>query len=60
MPEEISQIAKERKEAKGKRERERCTQLNTKSQRIARRDKKTFLSVKNNVKKWRKKIEWER
>ena len=31
---------------KSKRERERCTQLNSEFQRIARRDKKTFLSDK--------------
>ena len=34
--------------------------MNTESQRIARRDKKTFLSVKNNANKWRKTVEWER
>ena len=33
-----------RREAKGKRERERYTQLNEKLQRIAGRDKKAFLS----------------
>ena len=38
------QIAEKRREAKGKRERERCTQLNAGFQRIARRDKKAFLS----------------
>ena len=60
MSEECLQIAEERKEAKSKGERERYSQLNTESQRIARRDKKTFLSIKNNVKKWRKIVEWER
>ena len=38
------QIAEERKEAKSKGERERYSQLNTESQRIARRDKKAFLN----------------
>ena len=32
------------KKVKGKGERERCTQLNAEFQRIARRDKKAFLS----------------
>ena len=40
--EETLQIAEKRREAKGKEEKERYTHLNT--QRIARRDKKTFLS----------------
>ena len=38
------EIAKKRREAKGKREKERYTQLNAEIQRIARRDKKAFLS----------------
>ena len=42
--EEALQIAVERKEVKGKGERERYTQLNAEFQRIARRDKKDFLS----------------
>ena len=33
-----------RREAKGKGEKERCTQLNAEFQRITRRDKKAFLS----------------
>ena len=37
------QIAEKRREVKGKGERERHTQLNAEFQRIARRDKKTFL-----------------
>ena len=37
-------IAEERREAKGKGERERHTQLNAKFQRIARRDKKAFFN----------------
>ena len=43
--EEPLQIAEERREAKGKGERERYTQLNAEFPRIARRDK-TFLSEK--------------
>ena len=42
--EEALQIAVKRREAKGKRAKERCTYLNAEFQRIARRDKKTFLS----------------
>ena len=38
------QIAEKRREAKGKGERERYTHLNAEFQRIARRDKKAFLS----------------
>ena len=38
------QIAEKRREAKGKGEKERHTYLNAKFQRIARRDKKAFLS----------------
>ena len=43
MSEEALQIAVKRK-AKGKGERKRYTRLNAESQRIARRDKKAFLS----------------
>ena len=43
MSEEALQIAEKRREAKGKGEKERCTYLNAKFQRIARRDKKAFL-----------------
>ena len=43
MPEEALQIAEKRREAKGKGERERYTQLNAQLQRTARRDKKAFL-----------------
>ena len=42
--EEALQIAEKRREVKGKGERERYIQLNAEFQRIARRDKKTFLS----------------
>ena len=44
LSEEALQIAKKRKEAKGTGEKERYTQLNAEFQRIARRDKKGFLS----------------
>ena len=48
LSEEALQIVEERKEAKGKEERERYTQLNTEFQRIARRDEKDFLSEQCN------------
>ena len=41
---EALQIAEKRREAKGKGERERLTQLNAEFQRISRTDKKAFLS----------------
>ena len=44
LSEEASQIAEKRREAKGKGEKKRCTHLNAEFQRIARRDKKDFLS----------------
>ena len=44
MPEEALQRAEKRKEVKGKGEKERYTHLNAEFQRIARRDKKAFLS----------------
>ena len=44
LSEEALQIAEERREAKGKGEREIYTQLNAEFQRIARKDKKVFLS----------------
>ena len=44
MSEEALQIAEKRREAKGKGEKERFTHLNPEFQRIARRDKKGFLS----------------
>ena len=44
MSEEALQIAEKRREVKGKGEKERYTQLNAEFQRIARRDKKAFLS----------------
>ena len=45
MSEEALQIAEKRREAKGKGEKKRYIHLNAKFQRIARRDKKAFLSV---------------
>ena len=44
MSEEALQIADKRKKTKDKGEKERYTHLNAEFQRIARRDKKTFLS----------------
>ena len=44
LSEEGLQIAEKKREAKGKGEKERYTHLNAEFQRIARRDKKEFLS----------------
>ena len=44
MSEEALQIAEKRRETKGKGEKERFTHLNAEFQRIARRNKKAFLS----------------
>ena len=44
MSEEALQIAEKRREGKGKGERERYSQLNAEFQRMARTDKKAFLS----------------
>ena len=44
LSEETLQIAEKTREVKGKGEKERYTHLNAKFQRIARRDKKAFLS----------------
>ena len=41
---EALQIAEKRRDAKGKEEKERYTHLNAEFQRIARKDKKAFLS----------------
>ena len=46
LSEEVLQIADERREVKGKGERERYTQLNAEFQRIKRKDKKAFLNEK--------------
>ena len=52
------QIAVKRREAKSKGEKERYKHLNVEFQRIARRDKKDFLS--DQCKESRKRTEWER
>ena len=44
LSEEALQISEKRREAKGKGEKERYTHLNVELQRIARKDKKAFLS----------------
>jgi len=44
LSEEALQLAVKRREAKGKGEKERFTHLKAEFQRIARRDKKAFLS----------------
>jgi len=44
LSEEASEIAEKRREPKGKGEKERYTHLNAEFQRIAKRDKKAFLS----------------
>ena len=44
LSEEALQIAVKRREVKGKGEKERYTHLNAELQRIARREKKAFLS----------------
>ena len=44
MSEEASQIAEERREAKGKVEKESHNKLNAECQRMARREKKAFLN----------------
>ena len=44
LSEEVLQIAVKRRDVKGRGEKERYTHLNAEFQRIARRDKKAFLS----------------
>ena len=44
MSDEALKIAEKRRETKGKGEKERYTHLNAEFQRIARRDKKVYLS----------------
>ena len=58
LSEEGLQIAEERREAKGKGEKERYSHLNAEFQRLARRDKKAFLS--NQCKEIEERTEWER
>ena len=59
LPEEALQIAEKRRAAKGKGEKERYTHLNPEFKRIARRDKKAFLSDQCEEIEG-KKMEWER
>ena len=58
LSEEALQIAVKKREVKGNGEKERYTHLNAEFQRIARRDKKAFLS--DQCKKKSKTIEWKR
>ena len=58
LSEEALPICVNRIEVKGKGEKERYTHLNAEFQRIARRDKKAFLS--DQCKEIEEKIEWER
>ena len=46
LSEEALQVAGKRREVKGRGEKERCINLNAEFQRIARKDKKAFLSDK--------------
>ena len=55
---EALQIAVKRREAKGKEEKQRYTHLNAEFQRIARKDKKAFLS--DRCKEIEETTEWER
>ena len=57
LSEEAIKIAVKRREAKNKGEKGRYSHLNAELQRIARRDKKAFLS--NQCKEIEEKIEWE-
>ena len=50
LSEEALQIAKKRRETKGKGEKERYIHLNAEFQRLARRDKKAFLSNQYKIK----------
>ena len=58
LSEEALQIAVKRREVKSKGEKERYKNLNAEFQRIARRDKKAFLS--DQCKEIEESIEWER
>ena len=49
LSEDALQIVEERREAKGKGEKERYTDINVEFQRIAERDKKAFLSEQRNT-----------
>ena len=50
LSEEALQIAKKRREVKGKGEKERYIHLNAEFQRLARRDKEAFLSNQYKIK----------
>ena len=58
LSEEALQIAEKRRDVKGKGEKERYKHLNVEFQRIARRDKKAFLS--DQCKEIGKAREWQR
>ena len=58
LSEEALQISVKRREAKSKGEKERYSHLNAEFQRIARRDKKVFLS--DQCKEIEENTEWER
>ena len=58
VSEEVLQIAMKTREVKCKGEKERYTHVNAEFQRIARRDKKPFLS--DQCKEIEKTIEWQR
>ena len=58
LSEETLQIAVKRRDVKSKGEKERYKHLNAEFQRIARRDKKAFLSDQS--KEIEETIEWER
>ena len=58
MSEEALQIDMKRREVKGKEEKERYTHLNAEFQRIARREKKAFLS--DQCKEIEENNKWER
>ena len=58
LSEEALQITEKIREVKGKGEKERYTHLNGEFQRIAKRDKKVFLS--EHCKEIEETIEWER
>ena len=57
LSEEALQIAVKRREAKGKGEKERCKHVNAEFQRIARREKKAFLSDQCKEREENKRIE---
>ena len=58
LSEEALQIAEKKREGKSKGEKERYNHLNAEFQRIARRDKKAFLS--DQCKEIEKNNKWER